>query len=256
MTDSRNQADLTTAALAKAFAQTALPESNTQMTDGSSQAANDWLRRIIDDLRGARTQAHTPTPNDMPSAAGTHLDRLVDSMPASPLAKAVRPLLDRLVWYRIFEDERIDASLADGLNAAQIVGRRGILSCEGPFMGLFLLAPRIVYPLHQHSALEIYHVLSGEVSIRHGRTRPAQRIVAGRHSITPPHQVHELSTDDTPCLIAYVWTGEIDDENWWWQCGGDGVWERVCWKRQSDSSWRIDRREPLDSAEVRRAGDG
>ena len=251
MSDSPKQPDNIHAALANAFAQSV--DTGDQILP--PEHSRPLLERIIEDLKGARTTHSTPAPQDQQPAALIHLDALLADMPQSPLARTVAPLLERLVWYRIFEDERIDARLADGLLAAQIIGGRGIYACRELFMGLFLLAPNVVYPLHQHSALEIYHVLSGEISIRHGRAKKPVSITPGRHSVTPPHQVHELATGEMPCLIAYVWTGDIDDENWWWQRDDDGAWERVCWKRQADASWRIDRHEALTASEVSRAGD-
>jgi len=277
-------------ALAKAFAQTVCA---TKDVGGDAKGQpGSLLKPITDDLAAAKVIANatvshkTPHQNKNPAAIDAHLDGLLAAMPASPLADAIRPLLNRIVWYQIFNDEHIEPGLANGLLAGQIIGGRGILAFDGfvsgnaasggtaspgtpstklvsgepasgrtpssttpsaapastgLYLGLFLLA---------------YHVLSGEVHIRHGRNKSPMRVAAGQHSITPSNQVHELATGQSPCLIAYVWTGDIDDENWWWECDANGVWERVCWKRQADSSWRITRREPLSKDEIKRAGDG
>jgi quercetin dioxygenase-like cupin family protein len=176
-------------------------------------------------------------------------------MPSTPASVALRPFLNSVSWYQIFDSTHVSDSLATGLIAGQIVGGRGHLVSSELYLGLFLLAPNITYPLHQHASLEIYCVLSGAVSIRHGRAKPAQRIRAGGHSVTPPQQVHELRTDDEACLIAYIWTGDLTGGNWWWEKQPDGSWDRVCWQRQADSSWKITHREPLSTAEIARAGD-
>ena len=207
------------------------------------------------DLRHAATTEQEPPQTQAPGLVTSRLPALLDAMPASPLADTLRPLAQTLNWYQIYDATHVDPALAGGLMAGQVIGSRGILHSRDLYMGLFLLAPNVTYPLHQHAALEIYHVLAGEIYIRHGRAKLSMHIGAGGHSITPPHQVHELRTGNDACLIAYVWTGDLTGENWWWEPQDDGSWDRVCWQRQLDSSWSATRREPLCEAEILRAGD-
>ena len=219
------------------------------------QRGDELADRIVTDLRSAPV-----APGPMPAAGQTpavlaHLPGLLERMPSSPLADTLGPFMDGLDWYQIFDGGGIPDSLASGLMAAQIIGKRGPLVSGELLFGMFLLAPHVTYPLHQHAALEIYCVLSGEVAIRHGRAKPARHVGAGMHSITPPHQVHELRTGDGPCLITYVWTGDMTAENWWWTQSEDGSWFRQCWCRQPDASWAPARSEPLTEAETDRAGD-
>lgn len=238
------------ASLADALAATITPTA----TDAA------MIDRLLGDLRNLSCQpgslsASDPQFGDLPASVSRYLPSLAAAMPPTPAATALRPCLDRVDWYQIFDGDDIPGNLATGLVAGQIIGGRGLLTSGDLYLGLFLLAPHVTYPLHQHASLEIYHVLSGAVSIRHGRAKPAQRIQAGGHSVTPPHQVHELQTDDEACLIAYIWTGDLTGENWWWEEQPDGSWDRVCWQRQADSSWKVTHREPLSPAEIARSGD-
>jgi quercetin dioxygenase-like cupin family protein len=218
------------------------------------------IDRLLGDLRNLSCRPTPPQSRDRhsgdpPASISRYLPSLAAAMPSTPAATALRPLFDRVDWYQIFDGADIPGNLATGLVAGQIIGGRGLLTSGDLYLGLFLLAPQVTYPLHQHASLEIYCVLSGAVSIRHGRAKPAQRIQAGGHSVTPPHQVHELQTDDEACLIAYIWTGDLTGENWWWEEQPDGSWDRVCWQRQADSSWKVTHREPLSPAEIARSGD-
>ena len=183
------------------------------------------------------------------------LPALLDAMPVSPLAEVLRPLAHDLDWYQIFDTAYTDAALASGPMAGQVIGGRGLLTSKDLYLGLFLLAPHVTYPLHQHAAQEIYNVLSGEIYIRHGRKKLSKHIKAGEHSVTPPHQVHELRTGNDACLIAYLWTGDLIGENWWWKPQEGGSWDRVCWQRQPESSWKVKRREPLSNTEITRSGE-
>lgn len=184
-----------------------------------------------------------------------YMPNLRAGMIDNDVSRTITPLIDQLDWYQIFDGDGIEPEFATGLLAGQIIGKRGIISAENVFVGLFLLAPGICYPLHQHPAQEVYYVLSGQIDIRHGRAKAPMHIAAGDLSVTPPHQVHELKTGDAPCLIAYIWTGDMKGENWWWEEQPDGSWDRICWERQTDSSWAIAKREPLSEVEISRAGD-
>ncbi len=231
--------------LADAFDVTVLP------TDAEAAL----VATLAADLRSVATTPQDLSPQSGPPMVTARLPALLDAMPVSPLAEVLRPLARDLDWYQIFDTAHTDAALAGGLMAGQVIGGRGLLHSQDLYLGLFLLAPHVTYPLHQHAALEIYHVLSGEIYIRHGREKLSMHIGAGEHSVTPPHQVHELRTGGEACLIAYVWTGDLTGENWWWEPQEDGSWDRVCWQRQPDSSWKVTCREPLSESEILRAGD-
>ena len=152
----------------------------------------------------------------------------------------------------------VEERLSQGLCAGQVIGKNGLVSSSELFMGLFLLAPRISYPLHQHDTLEIYYVLSGYVDIMHGRNKKPFRVHPGQFSITPNNQIHSLSTGDCPCLISYIWIsggGNMDTPNWWWEEQVDGTWDRIRWERQNDSTWKICGKEKLSNRIIKESGD-
>jgi hypothetical protein len=241
--------------LADAFDATVTPGQGGAAVAAASEA--DHITALAADLRGATVTgtADVPASVSPPAAVTEYLPGLLASMTASPLSTLLHPLASQLDWYQIFDHGYAPDTLSNGMMAGQVIGGRGLLRSSAYYFGLFLVAPHITYPLHQHAALEIYCVLSGEIFIRHGREKPAMHITAGGHSVTPPHQVHELRTGESACLMAYGWTGELVGENWWWEEQSDGSWERVCWRRMPDSSWQIAEREPLGDREIRRAGD-
>ena len=112
---------------------------------------------------GAGRRPDTDRPGASAGASGT------DALFAA--GRSLGPFMDGLDWYQIFDGGGIPTSLASGLMAAQIIGKRGPLVSSELLFGMFLLAPQVTYPLHQHAALEIYCVLSGTVAIRHGRAK-------------------------------------------------------------------------------------
>lgn len=186
---------------------------------------------------------------------GLYLDRCLSALSDQGLGGVALTLANRLSWYQIFEGDGIDPVLSGGLLAGQIIGKKGIINADGVYAGLFLLAPGIHYPLHQHPALEVYAILSGTVTIHHGRSKPGMEVTPGEISITPPHQVHSLTTGNTPCLIAYLWTGDLTGENWFWIEDDTGEWRRQCWSRQPEGHWVLDREVPLLEADISKSGD-
>lgn len=208
----------------------------------------DGLSRLSDDAR--RDVKIGPYPNALTSYGADLLNQMIDT----PLSRLVADLWPELHWYEIFSDPSISDSLTTGLINAPVSGTRGQLVSNELLSGIFLLAPHIHYPLHQHPALEIYYVLSGEVFISHGRDKNSMQITGGDFSLTPPDQVHSLTTGDSPCLIIYAWTGDLANENWWW-IEEDGVWIRKCWQRDENGTWKVTKQEPLSDAIIALSGD-
>ena len=225
---------------------------------GQQSDPSPYLNRFITALKDCDIGETIPNGHDTASLPTyvRHMSAMRSTMADTAVSRALSQMIDKIDWYQIFDGDGIDSDFASGLLAGQIIGKRGLIRNDDVFVGLFLIAPDICYPLHQHPALEVYYVLSGHINIRHGRTKTPMRIGPGALSVTPPHQVHELETGDEACLIAYIWTGDMKGENWWWEEQTDGSWDRICWERQADSSWAIAKREPLTETEVTRAGDG
>lgn len=206
------------------------------------------LANLSDDAR--RHVDIGPYPDALTQYGTDLLNHMIDNK----LSRLVSDLWPDLHWYEIFSDPGISDALSKGLINAPISGTRGQLISNELLSGIFLLAPHIHYPLHQHPALEIYYVLSGHVDICHGREKSPMRITAGDFSLTPPDQVHSLTTGDSPCLIIYTWTGDLANENWWW-VEEDSIWVRKCWQRDANGTWKITGQERLSDDIITLSGD-
>ena len=191
-----------------------------------------------------------------PPTVTAHLAPAMAALGCSPgLSDAVRQFAGAARWYQIFEGEGIEPTLAQGLVAGQMAGQVGLVTSDTIRTGLFLLAPGLHYPLHQHAALELYFVVSGRLTLQYG-TRPEPFTLApGEHSVTPSNTVHALTTHDAPALVIYAWVGEVESPNWWWVEARQGGWDRVCWERQPDAKWIQTRREAVTDAVLAEAGE-
>lgn len=191
-----------------------------------------------------------------PQTVSRYLEPALAALHCSPaLAAAIRDLATVVKWYQVFEGEGIDQTLANGLIAGQMAGGMGIVPSSSRLAGLFLLAPHIYYPLHQHAALEFYFSVSGTLTLQHGRNGTPFAVPPGQLSVTPCNRLHALGTGAQPCLLIYGWTGAVNAPNWWWEQADDRSWRRVGWQRQPDASWVRKVIEPVTGEMLREAGE-
>ena len=93
----------------------------------------------------------------------------------------------------------------------EFVDRYGYVELAGPgrplescklLVGFLLLGPHTLYPVHNHAAEEVYHVISGRANWRRGNgawsREPSGAII--HHA---PHVPHAMSTEDEPLLALY-----------------------------------------------------
>ena len=224
------------------------------MAREESAASLEPFIRQLADLDCSQTQSLAPLPT--PPTVTAHLAPTLEGLGCGPaLAEAVKQFAGTARWYQIFEGEGIDPTLAQGLIAGQLAGQVGLVQSDAIRTGLFLLAPGLHYPLHQHGALELYFVVSGQLTLQYGTRAKPFTLAPGEHSVTPSHTVHALTTHDAPTLVIYAWIGEVEAPNWWWVEADTGGWERVCWERQPDATWIQTRTEAVTPAILTEAGE-
>ncbi|MCP5083319.1 MAG: cupin domain-containing protein [Alphaproteobacteria bacterium] len=223
----------------------------------SQQDKEPMLARFIAELKTIDcTQVQSLPPLPEPPTVTAHLESTLSAMACGPeLANAARSLASAARWNQLFEGEGIEPTLAQGLVAGQLAGQVGLVRSDTIRAGLFLLAPHLHYPLHQHGALELYYVVSGQLTLQYGTTTKPFQVSPGEASVTPSNKVHSLTTHEAPCLVVYAWVGEVESPNWWWVPGANGDWDRVCWERQADAKWIQTRSEPVTQATLEEAGE-
>lgn len=170
-----------------------------------------------------------------------YLDPLVNEID-NPSIRAAAQSLD---WGQLYGGGGIDPVLADGMFAAQAAGTYGVFSAQHVATGLFLLAPNVFYPLHTHAAREVYHCVAGQIEICHRLDEAPFTLHANQSSETPSGRLHSLRTNETPVLLAYIWTGELTAPTWWWQQNDSGKWLRTAWRRKPGESWKAEQSEPI-----------
>ena len=91
-----------------------------------------------------------------------------------------------------------------------------LLGGEGPFaahdfdLGLFLIAPDVLYRDHRHAAPELYAPLTGPHGWRFGTGRPLIVKPAHQPVWNPPNQPHLTKVGRVPFLCLFVWTKDVN----------------------------------------------
>jgi mannose-6-phosphate isomerase-like protein (cupin superfamily) len=139
--------------------------------------------------------------------ATRHLDDALVAAggPTVELLTAIRPVAHDLPWRYSYERREDAPSLGEKIAYAEIVGPdapyRSAIFC----LGLTLIAPESLYPLHRHPAVELYYVLSGTAtwSLNH-RDRD---LPPGEFVLHPSLAAHAMRTRREPLLAVYTWSG-------------------------------------------------
>lgn len=123
--------------------------------------------------------------------------------PTQAIAAALAVVEHDLQWGQTYAA----GDFLDAYGWAELMGAKGPLSSGTQAVGVLLLGPHTLYPLHAHPAREYYVPISGVASwfsdIEDWRPVPPGALV--HH---PPHVVHAMRTGAQPLLAAYCWTGE------------------------------------------------
>lgn len=122
---------------------------------------------------------------------------------------AAAPLL-RWVTYDSYPRADIGECFPKAHAFASIIGSGAPVEAEDFDLGLFLIAPHVLYRDHHHAAPELYAPLTGPHRWRFGpdlawAVKPAHEPVWN-----PPWQVHATLTGDVPFLCVFCWTRDVN----------------------------------------------
>ena len=130
----------------------------------------------------------------------------------APLAAAIDAAQRHLCWF-VFDGYPTDAAGADFLAKhayAPIIGETAAIPAVDWEMGLFLIAPHVLYRDHRHQASELYAPLTGPHGWRFGAQRPLRILPAHQPVWNEPFAPHLTKVGPTPFLGLYAWTRDIN----------------------------------------------
>lgn len=129
------------------------------------------------------------------------------------LAAAIAAAAPHLAWvsYDAYPRAAIGDSFAEGHAFASIAGGEAAYAASDFELGLFLIAPGVLYRDHRHRAPELYAPLTGPHGWRFAPGRPLIVKPAGEPVWNPPLQPHLTKVGPAPFLCLFAWTGHVNE---------------------------------------------
>jgi hypothetical protein len=155
-----------------------------------------------------------PAPGPANAVVARHLPKaLAASASAVPgLAAAFAAAAPHLNWitYDLYDPALIGADFATGHAYASLVGEQAPIPARDFDLGVFLIAPDVLYRDHAHAAPELYAPLTGPHGWRFGPGSPLQIRPAHQPVWNPPHQPHMTKVGPVPFLCLFAWTRDVN----------------------------------------------
>jgi len=133
---------------------------------------------------------------------------------AEPLSSALRDLGPSLSWTQNpnYRRQPPSSEFLENYGYAVIAGPAdgppGLVVDARLAVGVLLLGPGSLYPLHEHPAIEIYFTLTSEGEWWKG-AGPWRREAPATAIYHAPHVRHATRAGSTPLLAVYLWSGDL-----------------------------------------------
>lgn len=127
------------------------------------------------------------------------------------LVSAIRAASPHLCWipYDGYDPHLIGADFAQGHAFTLIIGADAPIKAKDFDLGLFLIAPHVLYRDHNHAAPELYAPITGPHGWRFGVGTPLV-IKPAHHPIwNEPFAPHLTKVGPVPFLCIFAWTADV-----------------------------------------------
>jgi hypothetical protein len=128
------------------------------------------------------------------------------------LAALISAAAPHLHWitYDLYDSSKIGDTFATSHAYCTIMGAAGPLPADDFDLGLFLIAPHVLYRDHRHAAPELYAPLTGPHGWRFRPDGPLTLKPAHEPVWNEPFRPHLTKVGPTPFLCLYGWTRDND----------------------------------------------
>ena len=127
------------------------------------------------------------------------------------LAQSIEAAAPYLTWitYDGYPPDEIGADFAQGHAYASLFGEAGNIVARDYDLGLFLIAPHVLYRDHHHAAPELYAPLTGPHGWRFGPQTPLI-VKRAHHPVwNDAHRPHMTKVGPTPFLALFGWISDV-----------------------------------------------
>lgn len=128
------------------------------------------------------------------------------------LASAIEAAVPFLKWetYDAYPRADVGEAFADNHAFASLIGETAFFPANDFDLGLFVIAPNVLYPDHHHAAPELYVPLTGPHAWRFHPNQEFQWIDADIPVWNEPWKPHATLTGNLPFLCIYCWTKDVN----------------------------------------------
>ena len=201
----------------------AVPEGPVQTIVALAEAIDRYLgtrsgpgvAEVRSGLAALRPFAPWPTPGTPNAVVAAHLQPALDALKAShpALAAAIAGAAPHLSWvtYDAYPRALIGDAFATGHAFASVAGEAAPIRARDYDLGLFLIAPRVLYRDHAHAAPELYVPLTGPHGWRFGPGQPLVEKPAHEPVWNDPHDPHATRVGSVPFLAIFGWTRDVNE---------------------------------------------
>jgi hypothetical protein len=151
-------------------------------------------------------------PRENPVVADHLAPALAALAPDHPaLAATLAAAAPHLAWvtYDRYPLAEIGESFAQGHAFASLIGEEAAIPAQDFDLGVFLIAPHVLYRDHCHAAPELYAPLTGPHGWRFGSGLPLVTRAAHQPVWNPPFQPHLTKVGPLPFLCLFAWTRDV-----------------------------------------------
>lgn len=154
-----------------------------------------------------------PGPGLRHPVCATHLGPALASLaPGHPaLAAAIADAAPHLDWvsYDLYPAAEIGPAFAAGHAFASLIGEGAPIAAQDFDLGLFVIAPHVLYRDHCHPAPELYAPLTGPHGWRFGPGKALTVMPAHRPVWNEPGAAHLTKVGAVPFLCLFAWTRDV-----------------------------------------------
>jgi hypothetical protein len=201
----------------------AIPEGPAQSIAALAEAIDRYLALLpgpgVAEVRSGLAAFRPFAPHPKPAMAhpvvDAHLQEALDLLETThpALAAAIARAAPHLRWinYDGYPRALIGEAFATGHAFASIAGEAGAIPAQNYDLGLFLIAPQVLYRDHAHAAPELYVPLTGPHGWRFGPGQPLVMKPAHDPVWNDPHDPHATRTGTVPFLAIFGWTRDVNE---------------------------------------------
>ena len=166
------------------------------------QGLNRWSQGKVTAKPAANTVVDAHLPAALTQIATTRPD----------LAACIADAAPHLHWitYDLYDPAQIGAVFPKNHAFAALLGADGAIPAQDFDLGLFLIAPHVLYRDHHHLAPELYATLTGPHGWRFGPNRPLVIKPAHVPVWNDPDRPHLTKVGPTPFLALFAWTADVN----------------------------------------------